>query len=54
MFKINIEILKVITIITNPKQPLFEDLEKDFLYVKPGIPVLTENPFAFKLPLFVL
>lgn len=42
--------LKVITIKTNPTQPLFEDLEKDFLYVNPGIPVLIENPFAFTPP----
>ena len=49
-----IEILKIISMKTNPKQPLFDDLENVFLYVKPGTPVLIENPFEPIVPLLVL
>ena len=39
---------------TKPKQPLLEDLENVFLKVKPGMPVLIENPLEPIVPLFVL
>ena len=50
----SIDMLNVINSKTIPAQPLFEDLEKDPLYVIPGRPVLTENPFEFTLPLLFL